>query len=1404
MVFTDFMGRGSIASTWMLCCSLLILNLGNQLLASEGASPPTLVCDGQVNVSLGDDCDVGVIITPDMILEGTIDPSYTYSVSISGPGLAAGGDVITDVGNYEVTITSSDGNRCWGNIKAEDKFGPNVIDCDCPQDNPCTLQFMCNDLIEPTDAPDATDCSEFTVSHSDNFLGSDCASVSTLIRTWTYRDVHNNITLCQQYFTTTPFDVTTEVVCPHGEDATDPKLVQIPCGLGTTPKEIYNHYYAAHVEANPFSDPPTEVELAEAYRIAVSRAYPYYVTSTDALGNPLNVVKLDGNVCSTFTSFEDIILPSCSTEPGCEQITEVVRTWKVFDWCDPTAPVMSCSQVIRSVDTEGPTFDIQKSLQASVDPWDCSANVCFPKPNHLKDNCSLFVNYEVTGSGTGSGSTFIMNPFNVEFDKDLGSWCAKDVPIGNHSFIYRAYDCCQNETTDTIQVTVQDATPPVAITKQDIVVSLIPNPSNPDVLGITKIHAESLDNGSFDGCGDVKLEIRRDTDSCDSPSNITFNNDGHVEDDSLDIDGGKFVTFCCNDLIDADGNKLDFKLIDVFLRVWDDGNGDGIYGSEGDNSSEVWSTVRLEDKSSRPTIVCPADITVDCDEDIASTFGTASAFSSCGIIPTDFREIDIDLSSCSRGKITREWFVVGQENVKCQQIIERRGDEDQEVVVTFPRDTVLSCTESLLTDVPTWISGPCDQLAYSLNTDTFYFQEGACYKILNHWRVINWCTYNPDSINSDGIYTKVQTVKVFDDSAPEITGCTTDNTFSIGAGCKSNAVMLTNSATDVGICASNRLRWTALVDLHGNGWIDMTFSSTADPSGDYYIPPSVSGEEIRITLPEDVPGSLNDHVVTWRVTDGCGNNASCNSTFKVVDNIPPTPYCVNLSTSLMIDGSIEIWACDFDRGAFDNCTAEDDIRYTFTSTPPEDDENFDSLTGCSSREFNCDDLTNPSGSLVTVNVYVWDERNNSDFCTVFITLVDNNQACDSIPDGMSPIGGEITTETGEEIEDVMVELTSSLPQYPIQKMTDNSGHFLFGQNPTDNEYQLTSTKNDDFLNGISTLDLVLIQRHVLGTEKLDSPYKLIAADINNDSKVNGIDLIELRKLILGIYTELPNNDSWRFVDKSSSMDVVYPWPFNEIRTILSLDNVRMQEDFIGVKIGDVNGSAIANARDSKPVGRSVNNINLSFEDVSYEAGETVTMQLTANEITELVGLQFTLEANGLSLTNVEGEGIQMQESNFAVLSDGLMTFSWNSEQAVAESELFTLEFTATQKGILSQNINLSSDITSAEAYAGGSLEILPITLSGRNNSEQDFALYQNTPNPFSDVTDLTFSLPLRTDASLTVSDVTGRTLWSRNGTFDAGVHTFNISSKELNANGILYYRLEAGTFTVTKKMIVLK
>ena len=125
---------------------------------------------------------------------------------------------------------------------------------------------------------------------------------------------------------------------------------------------------------------------------------------------------------------------------------------------------------------------------------------------------------------------------------------------------------------------------------------------------------------------------------------------------------------------------------------------------------------------------------------------------------------------------------------------------------------------------------------------------------------------------------------------------------------------------------------------------------------------------------------------------------------------------------------------------------------------------------------------------------------------------------------------------------------------------------------------MTSEKEDIALNGVSTLDLVLMQKHILGITEFDSPYKVIASDIDNNASVSATDLVSLRKVILGVENEFPNGQkSWRFVKSQYSFnDILNPFPFQEVIDVNSLQSNMDNADFMAIKIGDVNGSAVTN------------------------------------------------------------------------------------------------------------------------------------------------------------------------------------------------------------------------------------
>ena len=573
------------------------------------------------------------------------------------------------------------------------------------------------------------------------------------------------------------------------------------------------------------------------------------------------------------------------------------------------------------------------------------------------------------------------------------------------------------------------------------------------------------------------------------------------------------------------------------------------------------------------------------------------------------------------------------------------------------------------------------------------------------------------------------------------------------------------------------------------------------------------GFEYTINIPDQIPADCGEtqHRVVWKAYDGCGNVTSVTSYFTVQDKKAPTPYCINLSTALMADpdgengpleAMVELWAIDFDAGSFDNCTEYENLRFTFTDTPPEADPYYNADLNSSAHVFTCEDLNGASPAFLTLPIYVWDECGNYDFCLVNLRLVDNQGGC-GIDSSGSMIAGLIETPFGSSVENVEVMNEVSVPDLNEMKMTDNSGNYMFDNQINDLNYELTASKNDDYLNGVSTLDLLLIQRHILGIEQLDDPYKFIAADVNNDNEITAVDLIELRKLILGIYDELPNNGSWRFADANQVLDINDPWNLDETIQINALNTNMMHEDFVGIKIGDVNESVTANTSATSTEDRSASKITVNYTDREVSVGELVELTVSGSALTELYGYQFTMNTAGLELVSVQAGAVNVTDENFASLGS-VVTTSWNSTTPVSTDDaLFTMTFKAATSGMLSEIFDINSKITKAEAYVGSDLSIVDIDVENTSGSA-DFALYQNEPNPFTATTVIGFVMPEAADATFTVYDVTGKVITVLHGNYNKGYNEIELSKSDLGAAGVLYYQLDSGDFTATKKMIIIE
>ena len=784
---------------------------------------------------------------------------------------------------------------------------------------------------------------------------------------------------------------------------------------------------------------------------------------------------------------------------------------------------------------------------------------------------------------------------------------------------------------------------------------------------------------------------------------------------------------------------------------------------------------------------------------------------------TPFEDLLIDysesggLNECGVGTLTRTWKVQDGcgNSSEGHQTIHVLPRSDFEVI--FPADVTVTCEQpgSLAADrtgagAPLITDDDCELIGINYE-DEIYHGEGGCYQIQRTWKIIDWCVFNadvtkhhaqyPDVIvddrvyagsdrsciyrylkdNGDGYMVYTQWINVVDEVAPQIS-CTPDT------------VLCTYDA----LCAADTVRLTlgiATDNCTDSASIDYRYSVRAldEPVALIYG----TGRELLEVL------GYGEYEVTLIAEDLCGNADTCYTQLQIRDCKSPTPYCHDgIVTVLMnVGGSVTVWAKDLDAGSYDNCTAKDSLQFSFT----EDGET-------PSRTYTCNDLPNGKRNVFNVDIWVIDQDGNRDYCTVSLEIQDNSDACSDISTPLQVVEGTIATEQGAGVEHVEVQVPQMNPA-----VTNAQGKYVLEGLEEQNEYKLNPYRNDQMLNGVSTLDLLKIQKHILGIESLETPYQLIAADINNSESLSVVDLLDLRKVILGILDTFPNNRSWRFVDRSYVFaDPTSPWGYPENKQV-SPSKDSGNADFIGVKVGDVNGSSQPNGLAGIEV-REEGKFWLSVDDRQVVAGETVDIPVYAETKGSVEGWQWTFEAMHAQIIEIYGDAIGLTKDNIGYQhsKEGVVTMSWNSLEPVnlpTGTPMFSIRLKMDQEGWLSDVLRVHSRYTPAEAYLGND-EVVGVSMKyhrgGDVLTQAVPKLYQNTPNPFIEYTIIGFEIPEASDLVLTILDMSGKIVKQVRGYYGRGYHEIEVKANELSRSGVLHYQLQTKDYVQVRKMIMIK
>lgn len=467
-------------------------------------------------------------------------------------------------------------------------------------------------------------------------------------------------------------------------------------------------------------------------------------------------------------------------------------------------------------------------------------------------------------------------------------------------------------------------------------------------------------------------------------------------------------------------------------------------------------------------------------------------------------------------------------------------------------------------------------------------------------------------------------------------------------------------------------------------------------------------------------------------------------------------------------------------------------------------------------------LTGPVGSVSTLTINgtptsVMMARCNS--TVIPVTTINGSATVVLVPSNIT-LSGNIQREApGGNVELVNVGMTGTTNG---TQTTGASGTYSFTVASGSNE-TITPVKDINDCNGINVLDVLILQQHVLGTTPLSTPYRRIAADVNNDGLINVLDRLELHLIVLAgtPCIGLANNTSWRFVDAAYVFPDPLnpfspPYPQNKIYTNVTTNQTG---NFIGVKIGDLDLSANPANIVGGPVSDGGEGTMLfNIDEQTIHAGNEYRVDFRAKDFFNYAAYQYTLDfdASVLKFKQVEmGALPNLGSQNFGVADadNGTITSIWYNSDAttIADDEvLFTMVFDAVgDADKLSGLLHILSNPVVSEAYTGDlAKQGIGITYSNSVSGVNDvhagkMSLYQNRPNPFSSATVIPFYLPSSTHATMTISDISGKTVKVMEGDFSAGNHSFQVSKSELPSTGVFFYRLETENGIAVKKMILM-
>ena len=689
------------------------------------------------------------------------------------------------------------------------------------------------------------------------------------------------------------------------------------------------------------------------------------------------------------------------------------------------------------------------------------------------------------------------------------------------------------------------------------------------------------------------------------------------------------------------------------------------------------------------SIHCPYDVTVSCTDEIwdLSIYGNANYHDYTGWHDAGTPVEHYYLNSCNSGYITRTWTVEDYNwNLHtCTQTITVSGGSNPFGYddIWWPHNYIEleGCNPSTHPSHmpngygwPTYAWQECSHVGVSYRDQVFVVNDG-CKKIKRKWTVKDWCQNG-----SSGEWYYWQTIKIMGGEAPDVS-------------CEELVEADSYNCQD---------KYVEIPPIHvygdqcGDDYHVTNNSPYADNNG-----PDISG-----TYP------IGTTYVKYLVQYGCGKSKTCTTRVIVKDKKGPTVYCIGQLTVALMgvdadndgvpeDGMVEIWAKDLDRGSAASCNGHN-VQFSFSEDVTDKFKVF-TCADVGLNEVNMyvtDNYGRQSYCIVTVDVQnnganipdcepvVDDEEEDPTGDDQDSTYYQGLSLAGAVMDmEVSPYEGAIFTLTNanpvvtyEATIDTTIEMTTDsfynqggvliyfyeidsiysvtidtiISNTTYESISDEDGHFEFIEiaDSTASFTLAANIKNEEPFSGIGKEDLNLLLDYIIGNAEFTTLGQFVAADIDNNKKVDFDDLKILLDFLSGNENDVLSYE-WKVIENAKD-DMPLEKAFNEMKPEMSIDMAgvdHMDIGFTAVKIGDLTQEEDVPTLTQADLGQvaqvlTTDELNLIADITEIEVRSVATQPIansavvTPNPFLDVLNIQYQDAQSGsviLEIVDVKGQ-----------------------------------------------------------------------------------------------------------------------------------------------------------------------